>query len=292
MHRGRWAGIAASFAIAAVAAVSAGCGGGSSLALDPVAAAATKTEHAGAAHIRFALSFTGPHTRGHKVKLTGLGVIEGTSSELTVGLGSLAAQSFGPAVNANASLKEISLEQNGDYLLFLNGGFLTAHLPGGKHWVELDISKLGKAAGLDLGGLMSASQLQPSDILSMLKAEAAATVRNLGTATVDGVATTHYRITVDLAKALKESGLAKPILSRVAAKAGKVPADVWVDKDGLVRRIRISLGSPNTRRHLSLTMDVSDYGADVTIAAPPSSDVFDATQLAQLGIGSAFSPRS
>jgi len=37
-----------------------------------------------------------------------------------------------------------------------------------------------------------------------------------------------------------------------------------------------------------MTMDISDYGAHVTIAAPPSSDVFDATQLAQSGLGNAF----
>jgi hypothetical protein len=37
-----------------------------------------------------------------------------------------------------------------------------------------------------------------------------------------------------------------------------------------------------------MAMDLYDYGAHITIAAPPSSDVFDATQLAQQGLGNAF----
>jgi len=35
-----------------------------------------------------------------------------------------------------------------------------------------------------------------------------------------------------------------------------------------------------------MTMDLSDYGAHVSISAPPSSAVFDATELAQSGLGS------
>jgi hypothetical protein len=35
-----------------------------------------------------------------------------------------------------------------------------------------------------------------------------------------------------------------------------------------------------------MAMDLYDYGAQVDIAAPPSSEVFDATQFAQQGLGS------
>jgi hypothetical protein len=37
-----------------------------------------------------------------------------------------------------------------------------------------------------------------------------------------------------------------------------------------------------------MTMDFYDYGAHVTIAAPPRSDVFDGTQLAQKRFGGLF----
>jgi hypothetical protein len=274
MRRGRWTGIAAAVAIGAVALVSAGCGGGtgSALSFDPVAAAATKTQQAGAARVRFVLHLTGANKT---VAVRGAGAIDGASSELTFNttLPQLGASTF----------QEISLEQNGDYVVYLQLGALASQLPGGKHWVELDVSKLGKSAGLDLGKLLSGSQLQPSDLLSMLKAEGAQ-VRSLGAATVDGIATTHYRVTIDTAKALQAQGLSSPLLAGATAELPKVPVDAWIGNDGLLRRIRIAAGTAQGR--LDLTMNLSDYGTTVAISAPPSSDVFDATQLAQQGIPS------
>ena len=57
-----------------------------------------------------------------------------------------------------------------------------------------------------------------------------------------------------------------------------------------MRRIRLSyaLSQDGRRAHLRMKLDLFDYGAHVTIAAPPSGDVFDATQFAQQGIGSRF----
>lgn len=282
MTRGRWAGIAAALAIAAIAAVTGGCGGGgSALALDPVAAAATKTQQAGAARVRFVVDFSGPRTHGQNVKVSGFGAIDGTSSKLTVDLGGLAQQSLIPA--GAKSLQEVSLEQNGDYVVYVQSSLLSRQLPGGQHWIELNLSKLAQAKGLDLGTLLSGgSQLQPGDVLSMLEAEGAK-VQNLGSATIDGAAATHYRVMLDVAKALQATGLKNPQLAHMAAKMQNIPTDVWIGKDGLVRRVHVSFeqtrnGAPV---HAGLTMDVFDYGAPVTIAAPPSSDVFDATQLAQ-----------
>jgi len=285
MSRGRWAGIVAALAIAAVTAVTAGCGGGgSALALDPVAAAATKTQQAGAAHVHFSVAFSGPRTHGKTRHLRGGGVVDGTSSELTFGLGGLgsAGRSFLPATDKNPTVKVISLEQNGDYVVYAQSSLLSGQLPGGQHWIELDLSKLAQAKGIDLGTLLSASQVQPGDILSMLEAEGAK-VQKLGPGTVDGVATTHYRVTLDVAKALQTKGLNNPLLKHMAAKAPNVPLDVWIGKDGLVHRVQASFAQNHNGApvHMGLTVDVSDYGAKATIAAPPSSDVFDATQLAQ-----------
>jgi hypothetical protein len=285
MRRGRRAGIAAGLAIVAVAAVTAGCGGGSSnaLALDPVAAAATKTQHVGAVRIRFAVAFSSPHAQGGKLlRLHGAGAIDGTRSKLTIATSSPLPQA---GIPAGTSLKEISVEQNGDYVLYLRLGALAAQLPGGKHWIELNVSKLGMSAGLDLGKLLSASQFQPSDLFSMLESEGAK-ISTVGPAMVDGVATTHYRVTIDTAKALQAKGLTSPLLGGLAAQVPEVPADVWIGKDGLVRRIRVSLRLD--QRRLAMTMDLQDYGTHVTITAPPSSDVYDATQLAQQGFGATF----
>jgi hypothetical protein len=276
MRRGRWAGIAAAVAVVATGGVAAGCGGGgSALSLDPVAAAATKTQQAGAARIRFSLSFSSAQLQGGKaVRLQGTGAVDGTSAQMTFDYDS-------------RSVQAISLEQNGDYVTYVRLGSLASSLPGGKHWIELDLSKLGKSSGLDLGSLLSGSQIQPGDLLAMLKA-GGAKIRDLGPATVDGTATTHYRVTIDVAKALQAKGLSSPMLGALAAQLPAIPADVWIGKDGLVHRIHVSIGGSqgSLPLQLGMTMDVYDYGADVTIAAPPSSDVFDATALAQQGVGS------
>jgi hypothetical protein len=291
MSRGRWAAVASTLAIAAVAVVTAGCGGGGALALDPVAAAATKTEQAGAAHVRFTVAFSGARTHGKTVRISGAGAVDGTSSKLTLRMGSLfrrlglpagAASSLTPTQLRHAKLTEITLEQNGDYVVYVGSSLLSTQLPGGQHWVEVDLSKLGKAAGVDLGSLLSGSQFQPGDVLSMLEAEGAK-VRSLGPATVRGAATTHYRVQLDVAKALQAKGLNNPLLAAAAANMPKIPLDVWIGKDGLLHRVRAAFaqtekGAP---AHATLTMDVFDYGAHVTIGAPPSGDVFDATQLVQ-----------
>jgi len=270
VRKNRWATVAAAVAIAAVAAVSAGCGGGtgSALSLDPVANAATKTQQAGAARLKMSLALSSPQLPGGKSVVHGTGAIDGTSSELDFTMGSA------------GSMREIALEQNGDYVLYMQLPQLSGQLPAGKDWIKLDASKLGKSAGIDLSQLMSG--IQPGDVLSILQGEGA-TVQNVGSATIGGQATTHYRVTIDTAKALQSKGLTSPLLAgAVSALPASIPADVWVGKDGLMRQVQVGLSAAKSK--LAMTLNLYDYGTDTSIAAPPSSDVFDATQLAELGM--------
>jgi hypothetical protein len=276
------------FVVVAVAIVSAGCGGGSSssaLSLDPVAAAATKTQNAGAARIRFNMAIS---DQGKTVKMHAAGAMDGTSLQLSFKLGSLLGLPGLPSAaksKLHGSMQEIALEEDGDYVIYLKIPFLASQLPGGQAWMKLDVSKLGKSAGVDLGKLMSGSQIQPTDMLSTLKSDGA-TIYKLGSATIDSTATTHYRVTVDMAKALKSKGLTSPLLKSAAAQMKSINENVWIGKDGLVRRIAFVYGLPRGGSS-QVTMDFYDYGAHVDIAAPPSNQVFDATQLAQQGLAGA-----
>jgi hypothetical protein len=277
-------------AVAAAATVTAGCGGGSTssaLSLDPVAAAATKSANAGAARVRLSIAVSGP--QGKTFRVRGAGAIDGASSKLSFKLGSLLGMAHMPSAAmtqlTHGSLQEVALQEGGDYVVYVRlGSLLSSQLPGGQQWIKLDLSKLGKSAGLDLAKLLSGSQLQPGDLLSLLKTEGA-TIHKVGPATVNGVATTHYRVVVDMRARLKE--LTSPLLAGVAAKMPKVPEDVWIGKDGLVRRVRVSFSLPQggTAVHTAMAMDLYDYGAHLDIAAPPSSQVFDATDFAQQGLG-------
>jgi hypothetical protein len=296
MLRGHRAAVAAALAVVTAAAVTAGCGGGSTssaLSFDPVAAAATKTQNAGAARIRFAIGISTPQLMPKVTRIRGTGALDGTSAEMSFKLGSMLGQMGLPSSAGSlgqlrhATIKEIALEQSGDYVIYLRLGFLSSQLPGGKQWIKLDVSKLGKGAGLDLGKLLSGSQLQPSDLLGMLASEGAK-VQKLGPATVDGAAATHYRVTIDVAKALESKGLKSPLLNGITSNLKTMTEGVWIGKDGLVRRVQLSYDVPRGEEPLRMTatMDLYDYGAQVTIAAPPSSQVFDATSFAQQGLGS------
>jgi hypothetical protein len=291
MLRGRSAGIAAALAVAATAAVTAGCGGGSTssaVQLDPVSAAASKTQNEGAVRVHLRMVVSG---KGQKVRMRGTGAFDGDSAELSFKLGSMPGRMGLPsgaasmAQLAHTTMKEVALEQNGDYVIYLRIPLLSSELPGGKAWVKLDLSELGKSEGIDLGQLTSGGQLQPNDLLGMLEGEGAK-VHTVGPATIDGVATTHYRVTIDLAKALESSGLTSPMLKDLAGRVKTASGNVWIGKDGLVRRVQFAYGVPRKAMRIAMTMDLYDYGAQISVAAPPSSAVFDATQLAQQGLGS------
>jgi hypothetical protein len=291
--RGRRATIAAGFAVAAVAA---GCGGGTSsnsssaLKLDPVSAAATKTQNAGPVRIRFTMGIGGSQLGSKAVRMRGTGAVDGHSAELSFGLASLfgaiglppGSKNATPAQLQHAKIKEIVLRQNGDYVIYMQIPFLSSQIPGGKAWMKLDLSKLGKVHGVDMSKLFSGSQFEPTDTLSMLEAEGAG-VQKVGPATIGGVATTKYRAKIDVAKALQAKGLTSPMFKGMAGKMKTITAYAWVDDGGLVRRVQVAYGIPGMA-HLAMTMNYYDYGAHVTIAAPPSSQVFDMTQLAQQGL--------
>jgi len=115
----------------------------------------------------------------------------------------------------------------------------------------------------------------------MLEAEGAK-VQKVGPATIGGVATTKYHVIMDVAKELQAKGLTSPLFKGMAGQMKTIPADVWVDNGGLVRRVAFSYGLPQGAQ-MAMTMDLYDYGAHVNVAAPPSSQVFDMTQLAQQG---------
>lgn len=220
---------------------------------------------------------------GHAVRIRGVGVTDGTSVEMSLKLRSLLGQ-MEPQLQ-HSTIKEIALEEDGDYVVYLRIPFLSSQLPGGMPWIKLDLSTLGKSAGVDLGKLMSGSELQPNDVLSMLEAEGA-NVTAVGPANVDGGAARQYRVTIDTAKALRSEGLQdSPLLSEIPAQLKTITYNVWIGKDGLVRRVAFDVPVKHGPQ-AAMTMDLYDYGTHVSIAAPPSSEVFDATQLAQQGIGS------
>jgi hypothetical protein len=168
--------------------------------------------------------------------------------------------------------------------VFLRTDALSGRLPGGKTWVKIDLAQVGKAAGLDLSSLQSLGNADPAQFLAYLKQ--AGDVRKVGRARVNGTETTRYAGTIELAKAAKATGVdAERALRQLKQLTGvdRVPVEVWIGDDGLVRRGRIAVdehGSGGAGR-LDLTVDFTRFGVRVDATAPPAGDVFDASNLAK-----------
>jgi hypothetical protein len=292
MPRGRTAGIATALAIVAVASIAAGCGGGSkssgAIKLDPVSAAMTKTTKTGAARVNFSFSISSPKLAGGKsVQFHGQGIMDGPSADLSIDMGSLFGTLGGPS-GMPSKLREIALQENGDYVFYVSFGGVP--VLGGKSWIRVDMTQAYKKMGLNFNSLASPGAMDPSQLLAMLKG--VGTVHKLGSATIGGVATTHYRATIDFGKLMKEKASGSPAFQRLVTSSGlkTVPEDVWIDSQGLLRRLAIafSLHIAGTPMRMHMTENLSDYGVNASVTAPPSSDVYDATSSLSKGLGGAF----
>jgi len=254
-------------------------------AVDPVAAAATKTERSGGYKTTMSLSVS---AAGKQFTMTGSGAFSPDSGELDLNMADLFGQLGGSNVS-DTTMKAIYVKESGDPVMYMQLGFLTAFLPGGKSWIRLDLADAGKAAGVDLKQLMGATQ-NPSDWLAVLQGSGDFT--KVGSESIDGVNTTHYHGTVDLRKAAEATGLTADAMQRLLdlGAPSEYPVDVWVDDSGYVRQFQASYDEKVSGQSMSttMTMGMSDYGTDVEISAPPADQVFDATSLAKQGISSAL----
>ena len=169
--------------------------------------------------------------------------------------------------------------------------------PSGKSWIEIQLpSQADGSLPFLPPGDVNAS---PMDLLSALAA-IASNVTDLGSDTIRGVAVTHYRVTVDLAKAeahLQPQARAEFHAFASSLNATTLPVDVWADGQASVRRLAVSLPMPGgsgmpAGLRLSETVDFYDFGVPVEVSAPPASEVMSASDFSQSmsSSGSASSP--
>jgi hypothetical protein len=267
-------------AIALVLAIS-GCGS-TSATLDPVAQAAEVTSQAGGAHIALTAQVS---AAGLPAPLTinGQGFFNYRSQEGTIGLDMAGLPTVAGALHMEEIFKSAAL--------YIGSPLFAGKLPGGAHWMKLDIARFGQALGLDLQSL-TGGQSNPAQFLEYLKASGG-TVTSVGHELVRGVPTTHYRGTIDLSKvadmlpggnrAQLHAALAK-VIAQIGASS--LPVDVWVDSARLVRRMEIVISASAGGQSLRMQMSVELFGFGPTpaVTAPAQGDVYDATQAALAGL--------
>jgi hypothetical protein len=265
-------------ALVALAVALTACGGAAD-ALDPVAEAATKSADAGGASVQMQISYTVGSDTG---EMSASGRFDRDEGELTFDMSKLFTGAGAPA-GAGGPMRMIYTKEDGHSILYMTMPFLSTMLPGGKTWVKADIDKLAGMMGQSFGQLVGQSSQNPGDTLAMLRS--VGDVEKVGTDTVDGVDATHYRATIDLAKAIAQKGVPEATVQRLreSGAPAQLPVDVWVgDDDGLPRKMEMGYdaetqGSPVSTR---MTMTFADWGSDVSVDSPPANEVFDATELA------------
>jgi hypothetical protein len=166
---------------------------------------------------------------------------------------------------------------------------LQEELPPGKRWLKLDLTKVGAGAWAELGGLSQLSQ-SPAQMLAYLRA-ASTEIDEVGTQTVRGVETTQYRATVDLRKALELQIEQAPPKFREAMRRDmeeslsttgleSIPLDVWIDGDGLPRRMvaDFDMSADGEEVHMETAVDLFDFGVAVSAPIPPADEVLDVSE--------------
>lgn len=136
--------------------------------------------------------------------------------------------------------------------------------PDGKKWRKIDLAGAAK-----LQGGSSPVQGGPQEGLNVL--ERAQDAEEVGKEAVDGVPTTHYRGTFP----------ATEEVFGVKAHFSAPRADVWVDSQDRVRRMRIvvtgSLNEGEDPATMEMEFNFVEFGRVPKIELPPADEVFDAT---------------
>ena len=233
-----------------------------------IAAAGQKTRAAGGARVSFTLEMAGGQADG---TMSGDGVFDQNGGRMTMDLGGLGGGALGSG-KAEVIFKGLV------YYMKLPAEAM-AQLPPGKNWLKFDLGVLSKQQGLDLEQLTQLNQSDPSQSLQLLSG--AEDFQEVGTEEVRGAETTHYRGTVDMSKVADNAPEdLRDDIRRIIEQTGDrtVPMDIWIDGDGLVRRLR---WTQHLQQGTTMTMseELYDFGAEVDATTPPESEVLDLTAL-------------
>lgn len=145
-------------------------------------------------------------------------------------------------------------------------------------WMRVDTRLPQSAGGMgELGALGSGGPTGYLDALRSVTHE----ISDLGSESIDGVTTRHLRTTLDMDNLLGPNGTGLADLLRSAGGGGvdigPIGVDLWIDGDGLPRRMTMAMTMSSAGQKMSLTMDMRlhDLGAQVDIILPDPALVID-----------------
>jgi hypothetical protein len=246
--------VRAALALVPLTLVLGACGGGSSSSsTDPVADAASATADEGSAHVQFTAKST---ASGLTVDIVGSGDYASSPQRAQANL-----QFRSPVTSG--TIRELMKGSD----IYMISPLFKSSIPAGKAWVKIDLAKVGRATGFDVTSFSAATPKQTLELLQHVK-----DVKKVGSESIGGVETTHYRGRIDASKVDKAK---LPAGTNVTYE----PVDVWVDGSNHVRRLRLAY-SAGAAGSNDVTMTFSQYGRPLTIDLPDKSVIWDATSVA------------
>lgn len=261
----------------ASALIVAGCGSSSSSGKADGASTVRAAYVSSGPGYQIAMKVTGT-AAGHPINVTGKGAFDQAAhaGRLTFNVH--------PTTPGGASLKIDAVVLGTDVYVKLPAS-LSSTIPGGKPWLEVSLSEIGKKAGIQ--GLSSLG-VNPAHFMQSLRAASTDGVQNLGRQTIDGVSTTGSRATVDLSKVAptlpaSEQHSASSAIAAIEKLTGLryLPTEAWVDSSGHIRRLVLSEtghvdGQPFSE---NVQLDFVKYGPEPVPTAPAAHEVTDLLSL-------------
>ncbi|MFI2432304.1 hypothetical protein [Streptomyces sp. NPDC018693] len=272
-NRVAWVGLTAAVMVATAA-----CGGGS--ASDTAKEAGKKAGEVadkGAAQIKAALSRATDRTEqlgSAEVRMTttlGNGTSVATDGTYSWGDGF----AFDLQMDTAAAQMQTLQDDPTMRMLFVDGAYYYDIDPqesgplAGKEWMRIDGSALFGEKGAQA---LSGSNGSPSASMKGLKY--ADDVEDLGTATVNGKATTHYRAVVgpeQMGKFKDAFSGEDSLVNEMTGGSDSITMEIWVGDDDLPVRLIQELGT------MKVTMDFEKFGRTAEVTAPPASETADMT---------------
>lgn len=274
--------------VAAAALIAAGCGSSSSASPGAARQAIQRAAYvsSAAAGYRVAISFQeGSTALGGDITGGGTG-----SFNLPRHAGRMSLSLNLPGSLASAGTLSLQEILDGQNVFVKLPAQVSSQLPGHRPWIAINLEQMGRAAGIqNLTSLFGGSgSTNPSQFLQYLRTTSSNRVKQMGSASVDGFQTTHYRATIDLTKAPAAAPAAQRAGMRQAVATlekmtglHSIPVDVWVDRQHLVRRMTMAytVSASGQSLRTRFRLDFLAYGPQPVPKVPPAGQVTGAASM-------------
>jgi hypothetical protein len=169
--------------------------------------------------------------------------------------------------------------------MYIGGNAAMSKEMDGKSWIKFDMSALG-AGKQQNSGLLDAGQAEKNPASESTFLTGSKDVKKVGTETVGGVKTTHYKgtVTLDALKAsLKSKNKAvreqreKSLEQYKKMGVDSFTMDMWVDGDDHTKQFRMR--GDADKGLLDMTITFLDINKPVKVTAPPAKETADLAEM-------------